>query len=207
MKTLNRVLVLALVCILALSLAACTNTPAATEAPKTEPAKTEAPATEPAKTEAPATEPAKTEAPDDGKIDWTKYPAEFSAWTTGDLQTYLTDCELLGNDDFMLIEMSNELEQMSANAGFIYIDATGFTVNDTVIGFDPNTEAGAAMLETIRANHAIVVGEASVPVDALLGNFTFNYSTSLDSDYIAAFTAALKGLSEHYGIAPDFIPE
>ena len=195
MKTLNRVLVLALVCILALSLVACTNTPAATEAPKTEPAKTEAP----------ATEPAKTEAPDDGKIDWTKYPADFSAWTTGDLQTYLTDCELLGNDDFMLIEMSNELEQMSANAGFIYIDATGFTVNDTIIHFDAANEAGAAMLETVRSEHAIVVGESRVPMDAMLGAFTFRYSNSLDEAHLTAITEAINALAAHYGITPDFI--
>ena len=202
MKTLNRVLVLALVCILALSLVACTNTPAATEAPKTEPAKTEAPATEAPKTDAPA-----TEAPADGKIDWTKYPADLGAWTTSNLQDYLKDCEILGNEDFMLIEMSAELEQMSANAGFIYIDAAGFTVNDTIISFDPNNEAGAAMLDTIREQHAIVVGEASVPMDALLGNFSFSYSNSLDNDHIGAIVQAIKDLGSHYGVAPDFITE
>ena len=195
MKILNRVLVLALACILALSLAACTNTPAATEAPKTEPAKTEAPATEPAKTDAPVDE------------KWSAYPAAFTDWTTGDLQTYLKACEIQNNEDFMTVEMSAELEQMSASAGYIYIDAAGFTVNDTVIGFDPNTEAGAAMLETIRANKAIVVGETSVPVDALLGNFTFNYSTSLDENHVAAIVQAIKDLGDHYGIAPDFIAE
>ena len=183
MKTFIRILSLALVCVLAMSLMACTNKPA-----------------EPDPTEAPAN----TEAPADD-FDWTAYPEDFSAWTIGDMKTYLTAKEILGNDDFMLIDMSAELEQMSADAGFIYIDATGFTVNDTIIHFDAANEAGAAMLETVRSEHAIVVGESRVPMDAMLGAFTFSYSNSLDEAHLTAITEAINALAAHYGITPDFI--
>ena len=203
MKNLTRILSLALVCVLAMSLIACsgsTNTPDPTEAPTV----TDAPeATEaPEVTEAPeiTDEPAPTD-----DFDWSAYPEDFSAWTIGDMKTYLTAKEILGNDEFMLIDMSAELEQMSADAGFIYIDATGFTVNDTIIHFDAANEAGAAMLETVRAQHAIVVGEASVPMDAMLGAFTFSYGNSLDEAHIAAITEAINALAAHYGITPDFI--
>ena len=201
MKTFIRILSLALVCVLAMSLIACGSEPA-------EPDPTEAPVTTeaPAETEAPVeTEaPAETEAPTDG-FDWTAYPEDFSAWTTGDMKTYLTNKEVLGNADFMLIDMSAELEQMSADAGFLYVDAAGFTVNDTIIHFDAANEAGAAMLETVRAQHAIVVGEANVPMDAMLGAFTFSYSNSLEEAHIAAIKDAINALAAHYGITPDFI--
>ena len=200
MKTFIRILSLALVCVLAMSLMAC-NKPA-------EPDPTEAPVTTeaPAETEAPVeTEaPAETEAPTDG-FDWTAYPEDFSAWTIGDMKTYLTNKKVIGNDDFMLVDMGAELEQMSADAGFIYIDATGFTVNDTIIHFDAANEAGAAMLETVRSEHAIVVGESWVPMDAMLGAFTFSYSNSLDEAHITAITEAINALAAHYGITPDFI--
>ena len=196
MKTFTRILTLALVCVLALSLIACAKKPA-------ENTETEAPATE-APTEAPAQTEAPTEAPADG-FDWSAYPDDFSAWTTGDLKTYLTAKEILGNEDFMLIDMSAELEQMSADAGFLYVDATAFTVNDTIIHFDAANEAGAAMMETVRSEHAIVVGEASVPMDAMLGAFTFSYSNSLDEAHITAITEAINALADHYGITPDFI--
>ena len=176
MKTFIRILSLALVCVLAMCLMACSNKPA-----------------EPDPTEAPAN----TEAPSDD-FDWTAYPEDFSAWTIGDMKTYLTAKEILGNDDFMLIDMS-------ADAGFIYIDATGFTVNDTIIHFDAADEAGAAMLETVRSEHAIVVGESRVPMDAMLGAFTFSYSNSLDEAHLTAITEAINALAAHYEIAPDFI--
>ena len=204
MKTFARILSLALACVLALSLIACSkpaeNNP--TEAPKA----TDAPNNGTESTEAPeATEaPAETEAPSDG-FDWSAYPDDFAAWTIGDMKTYLTAKEIIGNEDFMLIDMSAELEQMSADAGFIYIDAAGFTVNDTVIHFDAADEAGAAMLDTIRSEHAIVVGEASVPMDALIGAFSFSYSNSLDDAYIAQVIDAINAIAAHYGIAPDFI--
>ena len=63
------------------------------------------------------------------------------------------------------------------------------------------------MLETVRTEHAIVVGEASVPMDAMLGRFTFSYNNSLDADHIGAFVQAVKDLGDHFGITPDFITE
>ena len=203
MKTFIRILSLALVCVLAMSLLACTNKPVEpdpTEAPKV----TDAPeATEaPEVTEAPeiTDEPAPTD-----DFDWSAYPADFSAWTIGDMKTYLTAKEILGNEAFMLVDMSAELEQMSADAGFIYVDTTGFTVNDTIIHFDAANEAGAARLETVRSEHAIIVGEASVPMDAMLGAFTFSYSNSLDEAHLTAIMDAINALAAHYGITPDFI--
>lgn len=187
-----------------MSLIACTNktnTPDPTEAPVTEaPEVTEAPATEAPATEAPTEAPA----PDDG-FDWSAYPADFSAWTIGDMKTYLTAKEVLGNETFMLIDMSAELEQMKAEAGFLYVDVTGFTVNDTIILFDANNAEGAAMMETVRSQHAIVVGEASVPMDAMLGCFTFSYSNSLDEAHLTAIKDAINAIAAHYGITPDFI--
>ena len=121
------------------------------------------------------------------------------------MKSYLLAAEILGNDEFMIVDMSAELEQMKANAGFIYIDASAFSVNDTVISFDPNNADGAAMMETVRANQAIVVGEASVPMDAMLGNFTFSYSNSLDEAHIAAIGQAIRDLGAHYSLTPDFI--
>ena len=123
------------------------------------------------------------------------------------MKTYLTAKEILGNPDFMLIDMSAELEQMKASAGFLYVDVTGFTVNDTIILFDANNADGAAMMETVRTQHAIVVGEASVPMDAMIGCFTFSYSNSLDEAHIANLIQAIQSIAEHYGVAPDYIAE
>ena len=186
-KTLNRMLMIILALAMILSLAACGETKPAE--PKTE---------EPA--------PAAEEPAADG-FDWSAYPADFKDWTTENLKTYLLARELLGDESFMLVDMSTELEQMSADSGFIYVDVTEFTVNDTIIHFDANNEAGAAMLDTIRSEHAIVVGESSVPMDALIGAFSFSYSNSLNEEYIATFVGALNDLAAHYGIAPDFITE
>ena len=186
-KTLNRMLMIILALAMILSLAACGETKPAE--PKTE---------EPA--------PAAEEPAADG-FDWSAYPADFKDWTTENLKTYLLAREVLGNEAFMLIDMSAELEQMSADSGFIYVDVTEFKVNDTIIHFDASNEAGAAMLDTIRSEHAIVVGEASVPMDALIGAFSFSYSNGLDEEYIATFVGALNDLAAHYGITPDFITE
>ena len=177
MKSFVRILSLVLVCILAMSLISCGSKPA---------------------------EPAEPATPADD-FDWSAYPADYNEWTTENMKTYLLAREVLGNDDFMLLDMSAELEQMSADSGFLYVDATAFTVNDTIIHFDANDEAGSAMLDTIRSEHAIVVGEASVPMDALVGAFAVSYSNSLDEEHVAKIVDAFNALAAHYEITPDFI--
>ena len=62
-----------------------------------------------------------------------------------------------------------------------------------------------AMLDTIRDKHAIVVGEASVPMDALVGAFAVSYSNSLDEEHITKIVDAFNALAAHYEITPDFI--
>ena len=76
---------------------------------------------------------------------------------------------------------------------------------DAIIHFDANDEAGSAMLDTIRSEHAIVVGEASVPMDALVGAFAVSYSNSLDEEHVAKIVDAFNALAAHYEITPDFI--
>lgn len=209
-KTLNRMLMIILALAMILSLAACGETKPAetkTEQPAAEQPAAEQPAAEQPAAEEPAAEEPAPEQPAADGFDWSAYPADFNAWTTEDLKTYLLAREVLGNEAFMLIDMSAELEQMSADSGFLYVDVTEFTVNDTIIHFDASNEAGAAMLDTIRSEHAVVVGEASVPMDALVGAFAVSYSNSLDEEHIATLVGALNDLAAHYGITPDFITE
>ena len=94
MKNFVRILCLALVCILAMSLIACGSEPAESTTPE-ESAETDA-AQEPTNP-TDASEPA---GPADD-FDWSAYPADFNEWTSENMKTYLLAREVLGNEDFM----------------------------------------------------------------------------------------------------------
>ena len=74
-------------------------------------------------------------------IDYSAYPENFADFTTNDLKELLKSQDLLSNEEFILMDLTEgDLTAMGAASGFIYVDATGGTDVDTVVTFDGTTE-------------------------------------------------------------------
>lgn len=183
LKTLT---IVALVCLMLLSMAACGSTP---EKPD-------------------ASDPAQTTGAANG-IDYSAYPEDFNAWNTSTMQTYLKDCGLLGNESFLLMDMSaGELEAMTLSGGFLYTDSDMGSVMDIVCSYDLSDEAGKAAYDSAVENKAIMVGDQrAMELNAIVGQFVFNYMDGTDEDQIAAVTEAVRALGEHYSVETLYIQE
>lgn len=179
-KTLTRVFLLMLVCVLSLSLAACggkENKPA-NEGPQ----------------------------PTEG-VDWSIYPEKFEEWNIANLKSYLRETGVFANSDWIIDVTGGDLGAIGATAGTMYIDMTGGTIMDMIFYFD---ESAQTVLDGVRENKALTPdaeGAASIAMDAVLGGFCFSYTTGSDADHNAALVKALHDLADHYGVTPDFFAE
>ncbi len=179
-KTLTRILMLMLACILSLSLAACggkENKPAEGE---------------------------------ETSIDWTQYPEKFDEWQVANLKQYLREAGVFTKNDWLFDMSSGDLGAIGATAGTMYVDTTGGSITDIIMYFDPANETGAAMLEGLRKDHTLTPaaeGAEAMAMDAMIGNFCMTYTMGSDADHNAALVKAVKDLADHYGITPDFIAE
>lgn len=180
-KTLTRVFLLMLVCVLSLSLAACGG-----------------------KENKPA------EGGSESAVDWTQYPEKFDEWTGANLKAYLREAGVLENSDWIIDVTGGDLGAIGATSGFMYIDMTGGTIMDMVFYFDGATDESKALLDGLRESKQIVPdveGAPATPMDAMLGGFCFSYTMGSDADHNAALVQAIKDLADHYGVTPDFIAE
>ena len=142
-------------------------------------------------------------------LDFSAYPADFAEWSLNDVQTYLSDCGLLGNEKFMLIPMSdNDVTPINAAGGFMYMDAEMASVIDVVYAFDPSDPDSQATLDSIIETKSIILdGNPVAQMDAVLGQFAFSYTGGTDGAHISAFTQAIVDLGAHYGVEPAYMPE
>ena len=209
-KFLTTVLTLTLVCAMLLGLCACGGTETKPEATNAKPETTAAPAQTDA---APATTaaPAQTEAAPAEGVDFSIYPADFNDFSMADLKSYLRACEVFVHDDWTIDMSAGDLGAIGAEAGTIYMDMTGGTVMDLIFRFDPNGgESVEKVLNSVKENHELqpdVEGAEATAIDAKLGTFCISYSLGADADHIAALVKAIKDLSAHYGVEPDFVIE
>lgn len=153
-----------------------------------------------------------TDAPgDDAQAgpDLSAYPAEFDSCTINDVQTYLTDCGLLGNEKFLLMPLSSgDVEVINASGGFMYMDAEAASVVDIVYAFDASDADSQAALDSIIETKSIMLdGNPVAQMDAVLGQFAFSYTGGTDDAHISAFTQAIVDLGAHYGVEPAYLPE
>ncbi|MCF0143399.1 MAG: hypothetical protein HUJ75_08500 [Parasporobacterium sp.] len=194
-KIISSIIIAALLGVTVLSLAACGGNTAA------DPEPVPAPAPEAVSSEAPAPAPAPA-------ADF-EMPATFEEWNLGTMKQYLESKGLLGNPDYLSMDLSqNEVDAMGCDGGFLYVDPAGGQVVDTVIFFDPAKEGNADLLALFVENKAIIVGgdvEAGVPVDAIIGGFCLSYGSSLDEAHIGALVAALNELVANYNIQGGFV--
>lgn len=58
---------------------------------------------------------------------------DFSAWTVDTMQTYLADCGLLGNEEFMLLPLiETAVAPLYAAGGFMYMDSDAASVMNVI---------------------------------------------------------------------------
>lgn len=182
LKTLS---ICALVGIMMLSLAACGNNAVPEDA-----------------SDVPGTE-------ENSDFDFSAYPGDLGSWTINDMQTYLKDCGLLGNEAFLLVAMSEtDVTPIHAAGGFMYMDAEAASVADIVYAFDPADADSQAALKSVVENKAIMMdGNPVAQMDAVLGHFAFSYLNGTDDAHIDSFTQAIVNLGAYYGVEPDYLPE
>ena len=147
----------------------------------------------------------------DASFDFSAYPADFSAWTMAEMKSYLKECGITANEDFLGMDMTEgDLGVIGAEAGYLYMDTDGGTVSDMIIYFDVSKEDGKAMIDTTVEHKAIVIDgdvENGMAMDAVVGGFCFSYTMGTDEDHISAFAQALKALETQYAIKADHINE
>lgn len=146
---------------------------------------------------------------DDPGLDFTAYPDDFSAWTVDTMQTYLADCGLLGNEEFMLLPLSEtDVAPLHAVGGFMYMDSAAASVMNVIYAFNPEDAESKATLDGIVENKAIVInGTPVAQMDAVLNQFAFSYLNGTDDTHIAAFIQAIRDLGTYYGIDPAYVLE
>ena len=186
MKTMIRVLALALVLVLALGLTACKqDTTDSTDASKNMTNSTEANKDTTNFTEANA-----------DQLDWTKYPAKLEDWTMAELKTYLREAGILVDGDNMYaLDMSaNELEATGVTAGHVYTNTADGSVMDIMMEVRADN-----LVEELKTAHTV----AGVPMDAMVGNFAFSYTGGYDEDHFTAVKKAIEDLGTHYGVTAE----
>lgn len=179
-KTLTRVFLLMLACILSLSLAACGSK----DEPKT--------------------------AGGDKAIDWTQYPEKFEEWNIANMKQYLREAGVLVKDEWCIDMSAGDVAAVGVTAGTMYVDTELGSITDIILYVDPTSEGGEAMLEAIRTDKAVtpsVEGATPMAMDAMIGSFCMTYTMGSDADHNAALVKAIKDLGEHFGVTPDYITE
>ena len=130
-----------------------------------------------------------------GSIDWTKYPDKLENWTIADFKDYIRTLNFLPSDAFNMDMSAGDLEAIGADSGTMYVDTAAGAYMDIIMLF----AADSAVLADIRSTHEAV----GVPMDGVLGNFAFQYSSGTDEELNNAFLKAIQDLGAHYGVTPE----
>ena len=133
---------------------------------------------------------------EESSIDWTKYPEKLEDWTIADLKDYIRTKNFLPSDAFNMDMSAGDLEAIGADSGTMYVDTTAGAYMDIIMLFADGSQTLADIISTHEA--------VGVPMDGVLGNFAFQYSSGTDEDLNNAFVQAIKELGEHFGVAPEF---
>lgn len=129
-------------------------------------------------------------------IDWTKYPDKLENWTIADIKDYIRTLNFLPSDAFNMDMSAGDLEAIGADSGTMYVDTTAGAYVDIIMLFAPDSQT----LADINSTHEAM----GVPMDGVLGNFAFQYSSGTDEELNKAFAQALKDLGEHFGTPAEF---
>lgn len=139
------------------------------------------------------------------------YPADFGEWTLAEMKAYLNNCDLTTNEEFFSMDLtSGDLTAMNAGAGTMYMDMNSGSVCDIYMYYDLSDDAGKAAYDSILENKAIVINgdmETAQPIDAVVGQFTFQYLTGYDEEHINGLAQALKDLTAHYGLEGGYVSD
>ncbi|GEM_PF-6451075 len=136
--------------------------------------------------------------------DFSQYPANYSDWTQANMKAYLRDSGAFTEEDWIIDVSANELTALGAAGGTMYVDMKEGQTSEMVFFFDSANEGTDDILTSLRDTHMLM---GAVPMDALLGNFCFSYSNTVDENNKAAIIGAIKALASHYNLTPDFITE
>lgn len=131
-----------------------------------------------------------------GGVDWTKYPDKLENWTIADFKDYIRALNIMPDDAFNMDMSAGDLGAIGADAGTMYVDMTAGTYVDIIMLF----AADSQVLKDILSTHE-AVGQ---PMDGVLGNFAFQYSTGSDEEHMNALAQAIKDLGAHFGVTPEF---
>lgn len=139
------------------------------------------------------------------------YPANFSDWTLSEMKAYLKDRGLNTNEAFLSMDLTaGDLGAMKCTAGTMYLDTEAGSVFDMYICYDLNDAEQKAFYDSILENKAIVIDgdmETAQPIDAVVGQFCFQYLTGYDEEHINGLTQALKDLTTHYGLEGGYVTD
>lgn len=130
-----------------------------------------------------------------GGVDWTKYPEKLEDWTIADVKDYIRALNFLPGDAFNMDMSAGDLEAIGAASGTMYVDTTAGAYVDIIMQFAADSAAFAEIKSTHEAQ--------GVPMDGVLGNFAFQYSSGTDEEHIAAFEQAMKDLGTHFGVVAE----
>lgn len=178
-KTLKRMFILVLACVLSFSMLACGSKKDGEDNTK---------------------DPAKT------GVDFTKYPTDLNEWKLADMQKYLEDSGVFTESSWIIPISGGELTAMAVTAGLGYMDTTKGSTTDMIFYFDPNTtdENIKAQAEAVKTNHVLSVQSNSMPLDTMVGNFAISYIRTTDNNHVEALKKAIDDLAAHFNIKAEF---
>lgn len=138
----------------------------------------------------------------EGGVDLSAYPASFNDWTADDITRYFTEAGVIPEGEAFHVGPEEY-------AGTAFHDYIGYSneIDLTMITIwilDPDHPSVPELRDYIRENHSFDESYHFIPVDHLVGNVVFWYSTTVDEDAFNAIETAYNDLVAGMGVTPDF---
>lgn len=142
-------------------------------------------------------------------VDFTLFPETLDKWTVADIKNYMKACGVMTNDTWFFDLTSGDLTATHSVAGTIYMDFETAAILDIVYQLNTAEDPVAVeMLADISKTQKIVINgdlENAQDVDAVLGNFCFQYLMGFDEAHVTALCQAIRDLAAHYGVEPVYV--
>lgn len=143
-----------------------------------------------------------------GDVDFSIYPENFDEWTMLHMKRYLEATEVFTNADWLIEITAGDLGAMKVTAGYMYSDFVTSDVFDFVFFFSPHSGPIVTEQKEYAQEHKLLGGTTNpIPLDAMIGNFAFQYETGIDAGHKAKIINAIHLLEQQYKITADYISE